>query len=208
MGAGLEACAQDLVEYELDCERRVERPCDGQPWPAARGVPRVLVVRSPNGQSSCEGAYSLAVEDVGMPQGMPVWANGKGRWLYSSPVGTWSIGGSQAQASRFISYSAHLFSQASHMGAMPDQVPRTWWRAEGQEFKEDLDVAVTAMDLTVLAGCLIKDCNAEEDAVLPAVAGPSPAAARPLRPSPRQSREPRASAAEPRDLAGPGEPKD
>ncbi|CAK0861691.1 unnamed protein product, partial [Prorocentrum cordatum] len=83
-GVELEVASDSVVSPAVSY-----RPCDGQPWPAARGVPRVLVVRSPNGQSSCEGAYSLAVEDVGMPQGMPVWANGKGRWLYSSPVGTW-----------------------------------------------------------------------------------------------------------------------
>lgn len=138
-------------------------------------VPFEFAVRSPNGQSSCEGVYTLAVAEAGWPQGMPVWRNDSGRWLYSSTDGTWSIGGSRARSSNFGSHAAHICSHVKHNGAMPDQVIGTWWRAQGQHFQEDLDVVITAFDqycadAEAFAGCCggqpTQDCRAEETATL------------------------------------------
>merc|ERR1740120_28803 len=65
-----------------------------------------------------------------------------------------------------------------HDGAMPDQVPGTWWRAQGKHFMEDLDVVVTAIDRYSTDGedpsrccggqpAAMQDCRAELAAVLP-----------------------------------------
>lgn len=161
--------ARDCVEAG-DCGGLVG--LRGSARATARGVPLALVVRSPNGQGSCEGVYTLAVEAAGRPQGMPVWRNDKCRWLYSSTVGTWSIGGSRARSSNFTNHSAHIFSHIMHDGAMPDQVPGTWWRAEGQHFTEDLDVVVTAVDRCCGGQpAPLQDCHAEEATVLLSGAG-------------------------------------
>lgn len=111
----------------------------------AQGAPQCLWVESPKGQRHVTGEYILAAHDI--HNGHPVWVKGDthssgDKWLYSSNIGTWNIGGQTALERNFQCHSAYIFCAVRHRGSMPHTFQGLWWRATGHGFVEDDSITV------------------------------------------------------------------
>lgn len=117
-------------------------------------VPPAVRVTSPNGQHGCEGVF-LRVNNT-MPNGFPLWRkqapSTSDRWLYSSPDGSWNIGGSSSEKLDFECHSAYIFCKMKHFGVMPDQLSGVWWRVEGTSFVSDPEISVAAVQVVDISG--------------------------------------------------------
>ncbi|CAE8606978.1 unnamed protein product, partial [Polarella glacialis] len=103
-------------------------------------VPAKLLVRSPNGQSECSGAYLLLEEKA---NGQPLWRKeAANRWLYSGTDGTWLVGGSKQQTLGFACRTGLLHLAKAHDGQTPDRVQGSWKRVDGKEWADDADIKV------------------------------------------------------------------
>lgn len=133
---------------------------DGNTWVAAPNItvrevedvqrgqndyPKVLRISSP-ARTDCAGDYNLIDN---MSGGLPVWKLvGGERWLYSSSIGQWLVGGPQAAEVDFRTDLGFLSQLLYHRGMMPDVVQDSWLLFNGSDWVCDPTITVTDMDAT------------------------------------------------------------
>lgn len=105
--------------------------------------PAKLRVTSPHGQQRCAGEYVLAVGEAANSQ--PLWKQMGGKyWLYSGTNGMWIIGSSGAKEKNFECSRGVIYSNTPHGGVMPDKIEGYWLRLDGEAFREDSAITVSA----------------------------------------------------------------
>mmetsp|Transcript_84436 Transcript_84436/g.262141 ORF Transcript_84436/g.262141 Transcript_84436/m.262141 type:complete len:551 (+) Transcript_84436:118-1770(+) len=105
--------------------------------------PAKLHVASPDGQQRCAGEYVLAAGECA--NGQPLWKQMGGKyWLYSGLNGMWIIGSSGAKEKNFECSRGVIYSNIPHGGVMPDKLKGLWLRLDGDAFREDSAITVSA----------------------------------------------------------------
>lgn len=124
---------------------------DGDTWredpkiviTTAISKPAKLHITSPHGQQRCAGEYVLAAGEAA--NGQPLWKQMGGKyWLYSGLNGMWIIGSSGAKDKNFECSRGVIYSNIPHGGVMPDKVQGYWLRLDGEAFREDSNITVSA----------------------------------------------------------------
>mmetsp|Transcript_57662 Transcript_57662/g.122669 ORF Transcript_57662/g.122669 Transcript_57662/m.122669 type:complete len:659 (-) Transcript_57662:27-2003(-) len=102
-----------------------------------------LYLDSSKGQQGCSGEYLPVLDKV--VNSMPIWEHiSRKCWLYSGPNGMWIVGGDDARAKNFKTTRGVIFCRTPHLGLMPDKHVGCWLRLEGDRFREDATINISA----------------------------------------------------------------
>merc|ERR1719410_1018857 len=97
----------------------------------ATSPPDLLLVESPNLLNDCAGCYTLQAH--AHANGQPFWKHKKrDYWLFSTPMGCWSIAGKDVKDGGFVRSSGWIYQELRHRGLMPHQSSSPWQLFDGQ----------------------------------------------------------------------------
>lgn len=130
------------IKQLLDADVEVCRVPSGLPGPEEdpTKTPEVLRVRSPNGQTECEGDYVVVGQKA---NDMPLWKHlHERRWIYNGTSNTWLIGGTKQQQKGFACRNGYLHLMSPHQGKWPHMAPGTWRRVNSLAWCEDEGIQI------------------------------------------------------------------
>jgi len=97
----------------------------------ARSSPDLLLVESPNMLNDCAACYTLQANTHA--NGQPFWKHvRRDYWLFSTPMGRWSIAGKDVRDGGFLRSSGWIYQELCHWGLMPDQSSSRWQLFDGK----------------------------------------------------------------------------